>query len=182
MRNIIFRKGRRLSPREAFTGQKTCRKKDLRAAFYDYCYAYRTPKKKNGPEVRAVPCLFLGHLHNDRGSVLMFDLLTHAPFSCDRFTRLPMPELVIAMMIQLWTNEEKPGTRKMRASWQLGRNPRDPVEPLVPHDDVLEQEEFDEVVPPVAEREEAVEEAQLPQLPHVEYDEVSTASGACRRD
>ena len=156
MRNIVIRKGRSISPREAFTGQKTDRKKDLRAPFYEYCYAYRTPRKKNGPEVRAVPCLFLGHLHNDRGSVLMYDLLQHSIFSCDRFTRLPMPELVISMMIKLWDTEKKPGARKLRAAWQLGRNPRNPEEPMVPHDAALEQAEFDELVPPIAERDEAL--------------------------
>ena len=49
MRNLVLRPNMTISPREAFTGRRSC-ESDLRLGWYDYVQAYRKPLNKRGPE------------------------------------------------------------------------------------------------------------------------------------
>lgn len=130
-RNVVFRSNMTVSAREAFTGVKFDVKRDVRAKFLDYAQAFRTPEKSNDSEPRTVSAVYLMSTGNREGSVYMYDLTTERVFTCDRFTILPMPELAVSKMIQLWTRDEPTSKRKRRAAWKLARGLRGAEIPIV---------------------------------------------------
>ena len=104
MRNLELRPNMTISPREAFTGRRSC-ESDLRLGWYDYAQVYRKPLIKIGPETRTVTALALMPMLNGRGGQYYYDLQTESVFTGGRTEALPMPELVIQRIISIWNQE-----------------------------------------------------------------------------
>lgn len=107
-RNIILRPHQDVSARETFSGVKLNIKRDFRAKFGDYIQAMRPPSDTqiNGPTRRTVAALFLGSTFNSRGTIRAYDLNTHRTFTCDKFTILPMPTMVVKAIFDMWSTDE----------------------------------------------------------------------------
>jgi hypothetical protein len=101
MRNRVIRVGMAVSPNEAFSLRKDS-EKDLEGAFYDYCKAYRKPERKNGHEIMTLAALKLLPMLNGRGGYYYYDLVSEAVSTGTRTVSLPMLELAIQKIIQIW--------------------------------------------------------------------------------
>ena len=124
-RNIILRSWQTAISREVFTGVKFDVKRDLRFKFFDYGQATRIPSDKSGEEPRTVAAVYLVSSGNAEGSMYMYDLYTESEFMCDHFVLLPMSDLVVAKLIQLWDRDEPASRKKRRAAWKLAHTIRE---------------------------------------------------------
>ena len=84
-----------ISAREAFTGIKADYKRDFRVAFGDYAQVFVATDPSNGPQSRTVGAIALCGTGNSKGSVYWYDLKTEAVFMGDRWTVLPVPDIVL---------------------------------------------------------------------------------------
>jgi hypothetical protein len=107
--NVVLRAGQEVSARELFTGVKTDYKRDFRAEFGEYVQAHVTPDglKKSGGTQRAVGAVALCPTGNYKGTFWFLSLRTGRVFMADRWTPLPMPDLVIDVMNKLCDEDTK---------------------------------------------------------------------------
>jgi hypothetical protein len=182
-RNVVLRAWQTITSRESMLGVKYCLKTHLRAKFFDYIQAVRMPADKVGAEPRTVAALYLMTTGNQQGSIHAFDLTSEAEFTCDRFTIMPMSELVVNRIIALFNADEPATRRKQRSTWRLARRGAGNGVPLLPppdHEDgniadVVEIPEFVQAAPDgvIAEMDREPDPAEFPLLePQEERDVV----------
>ncbi len=95
-------------PRTEFTGIKLDFKRDLRSEFGEYCEVNVASglAAGSGETQRSVSAISLCGTGNARGSWWFFDLLTLEPFTADRWTVLPIPDLVIERINYIYDLDE----------------------------------------------------------------------------
>ncbi len=69
--------------------------------------------------------MYLVSSGNAEGSMYMYDLYTESEFKCDHFVPLPMSDLIVARLIQLWDRDEPASRKKRRAAWKLAQEIRE---------------------------------------------------------
>jgi hypothetical protein len=106
--NILLRTGQSVSSRELFTGVKPVYKRDIRAEFGEYVQAHVSPGDVHtrGSKERTVGAIALCSADNDRGTWWFLNLKTKGYFKADRWTSLPMPDVVMEVLNQLYDEEE----------------------------------------------------------------------------
>jgi hypothetical protein len=120
-RIIILRSWQTVTSREVFTGVKFDIKRDLRFKFFDYGQATRIPSDKSGEDPRTVAAVYLVSSGNAEGLIYMYDLYTESEFKRDHFVPLPISDLIVAQLIQLWDRDEPASRKKRRAAWKLAQ-------------------------------------------------------------
>ena len=86
-----------LSPAEVFKGRKINFKTDLRIGFGEYVEAY-DPYSDNTMRPRTQAAISLGPTGNASGSVRFLSLESGRPINRDKFTILPITDIVISRM------------------------------------------------------------------------------------
>jgi hypothetical protein len=106
--NILLRQGQSVSSRELFTGVKPMFTRDIRAEFGEYVQAHVSPGEilTRGSKERTVGAIALCSADNDRGTWWFLNLKTKGYFKADRWNSLPMPDIVIETLNQMYDEEE----------------------------------------------------------------------------
>jgi hypothetical protein len=133
--NILLRNGQSVSSRELFTGVKPVYKRDVRAEFGEYVQAHVSPGEvlTRGGKERTVGAIALCSADNDRGTWWFMNLKTKGFFKADRWTSLPMPDVVVELLNQMYDEEE------LKANTKENKRKRVPV--LADKDDVMVETE-----------------------------------------
>lgn len=124
--NMFNRSNSGTCPRTEFTGVKLDYKRDLRSEFGEYCEVNVAPGSTagNGEKDRSASAISLCGTGNERGSWWFFDLLTLEPFSADKWTVLPTPDLVIERINYIYDLDEvaflKKKVTKLRGTTREG--------------------------------------------------------------
>jgi hypothetical protein len=107
--NIVLKPGQTISSREAFLGIKCNAKLDLRAEFGEYCQVHVSPDSnaKNTNALRTVGALAVGPFHNNRGTYHFYGLRSGKIFKGDRWSNLPMPDVVIDAVNHVYALDER---------------------------------------------------------------------------
>jgi hypothetical protein len=103
--NAMPRTDRSVNPREKFLGVKLVDyNKDCRAAYGEYVQATVIPNQmaKNTKEGRTVAAIALLPTMNGNGTYWFYDLKTKNQFTAKQWTSLPMPDIVIEQLNQLY--------------------------------------------------------------------------------
>jgi hypothetical protein len=106
--NMFSRLDSGTCPRTEFTGVKVDFKRDLRSEFGEYCEVNAAPGSSagTGEKGRSISAISLCGTGNERGSWWFFNLLTLEPFTADRWTVLPTPDLVIERINFIYDQDE----------------------------------------------------------------------------
>jgi hypothetical protein len=105
--NSMPRTDRSVSPREKFLGVKLDYNKDCRAGFGDYVQATVMPPvtARNTEQPRTVAAIAVLPTMNGQGTYRFFDLATKSEFTTNNWVSLPMPELVIEQLNQMYDKD-----------------------------------------------------------------------------
>ena len=104
--NIMPNAASVISPREIHTGRKVSAKRDLRAAFGDYCETV-TAVITNTMKPRTESCIALYPKGNVTGSYVFYNLETNLTIVRDQWTLLPIPATVIATVNRLASADQR---------------------------------------------------------------------------
>ena len=111
-----------LSPAEVFKGRKINFKIDLRIGFGEYVEAY-DPYSDNTMRPRTQAAISLGPTGNASGSVRFLSLESGRPINRDKFTILPITDIVISRMNSLAELAAKSYKSKLDDSIDISLNP-----------------------------------------------------------
>jgi hypothetical protein len=117
--NILLRKGQTVSSRELFTGIKPVFTRDIRAEFGEYVQAHVPPGEMltRTEKERTVGAIALCSADNDRGTWWFMNLKTKGYFKADRWSSLPMPDIVVELLNQMYDEEEgRTSARRKRSN------------------------------------------------------------------
>ena len=124
--NCMPRTDRDVSPREKFLGVKLNYNNDLRIPFGEYVHAEVMPNvsEKNTNVKRAVAAIALIPQLDGRGTYLFYDINTGSEFRAHRWTELPMPDLIIEKLNQVFDkdNPNKVGRNKRNKKKAVGND------------------------------------------------------------
>ena len=106
--NSMLKTEQTVSSRESFTGTKFNAKLDMRCEWGEYCQVHVAPdaNKKNTHRPRAVSAIAMCPVSNNRGTWIFYDFKKKSFFRADRWTRLPMPDIVIELINQTHDADE----------------------------------------------------------------------------
>ena len=112
----MMRPGQTTSAKDSFTGVKPNYKRDFKAEFGEYVQAHVSPNHidKSGPKPRAIGAIALCPTGNDKGSWWFMSLKKNGFFMADRWDPIPMPDIVIELLNQLYDNDETRGRKRRK--------------------------------------------------------------------
>ena len=202
--NMLLRQGQTVSSRELFTGVKTNYSRDVRAEFGEYVQAHVSPNEMNkrGTQERTVGAVALCSADNDRGTWWFMGLKNSSFFRADRWTALPITDVVIDVLNKMHAEDQLDTTkRKKKRTVQAPEDTDETLEmiqtteerdserqTLAPATDMAEPEEEEAVTVELGEEETANQRDLEESLQRVadaqaELDEFNrTESEASRRD
>jgi hypothetical protein len=136
-----------VSPRESLFGRKIDFRKDLALSFGDYVQAHRNdPSTLNNARIpRTDGAIALYPTGNLEGSWYFFNLNTNAIIKRDRWTKLPMPDMVITHLNNISEREERPHQREPLFAY--GNETNLIIEEYT-EEEWLEEEYIEEIVAP----------------------------------
>ena len=119
--NMLLRQGQTVSSRELFTGVKTNYSRDVRAEFGEYVQAHVSPSEMNirGTQERTVGAVALISADNDRGTWWFMGLTKGTFFRADRWTTMPVTDVVIEALNKMHGEDEKDNSKKKKRSVAL---------------------------------------------------------------
>jgi hypothetical protein len=114
--NMLLRQGQTVSSRELFTGVKTNYSRDVRAEFGEYVQAHVSPSEMNirGTQERTVGAVALISADNDRGTWWFMGLTRGTFFRADRWTTMPVTDVVIEVLNKMHREDENDITKKKK--------------------------------------------------------------------